>query len=123
MQAWGGAKTLFGLPTGPALRILMAFDNSAELSPDGIRIAADVLADQQTGATETLLLADGVQNLVTQSGSPQGWLDNTHLVVGSASDVWIFDTRSGDPVLMTGLTTIPQQGMPALAGVLPTNLT
>jgi hypothetical protein len=121
-QGWDGTKTGFALAAGPLPRVVMAFDNSAELSPDGRHVAADAVADSSTGTYETVLFSNGSWSVLTKLGAPQGWLDDTHVVVSSPTDVWIFDIQNGTSTLMTGLDTIPQEGMSALAGVLPTNL-
>lgn len=122
-QGWDGVKTLFTIPSNPMPKILMAWNNSAELSPDGSRIAADNLVDPQTGQTETRLLSSGASSSLTLLGAPQGWLDDSHVVVSSASAVWIVDAdNGGGATMMQGLQTIPQQGMPMLSGILPANL-
>lgn len=122
-QGWDGTKALFAIPSAPMPKILMAWNNSAELSPDGTRIAADNLVDPQTGQTETRLLSNGTSSSLTLLGAPQGWLDDSHVVVSSASAMWIVDAdHGGAPTEMQGLQTIPQQGMPMLMGILPVNL-
>jgi hypothetical protein len=121
-ESWNGVKTAFALLAGSDPRILAASVRSAELSPDGSHIAAYAVADPQTGAIETLLFADGSSSVLTTLGGPQGWLDDTHLVVSSAGAVSVFDIQSGTSTPMTGLDTIPRQGTSALTGVLPTNL-
>ncbi|MGA7910804.1 MAG: hypothetical protein WCC30_04560 [Candidatus Dormiibacterota bacterium] len=121
-QAWDGTKTAFAIPSGPPPKIFMAFANAAELSPDGASIAASVVADQPTFALETLLFNNGSSSILTQLGSPLGWLDGSHLLVSSPSAVWVIDVSTRIPNQMTNLQTVPQTGMPALAGVMPTNL-
>ncbi len=69
------------------------------------------------------MLSNGASSVLTQLGSPQGWLDSAHLVVASGTAVWIVDADNGQTATqMTGVNAIPQEGSPALAGVLPTNL-
>jgi hypothetical protein len=121
-QGWDGSKTLFAIPANPRPRILMAWNNSAELSPDGTRIAADNLVDAVTGKTETILISGGSSVSLSLLGGPQGWLDDSHVVVSSASAMWIVEARSGAATMIRGLQTIPQQGMPMLSGILPTSL-
>jgi hypothetical protein len=120
-QAWDGTKTAFSLPGGPPAHILR---NGLEihLSPDGTRLAVEVVTDQQTGAGQTVLFQNGVASIIATDVYPQGWLDNTHLVVSSGSAVEIVDVTGGPEHMMTGLKSIPQQGMPGLAGVMPANL-
>jgi hypothetical protein len=117
-QAWDGTKSQFALPSGPARRIFTAFSYT-HLSPDGTRVAADVVADPQTGSTETAVIEDGAVVFTTLVGAPQGWLDNHHLVVSNADVVFIIDLRSGAEVPMVDLMLIPNQGMPTLAGIMP----
>lgn len=122
-QGWDGAKTLFAIPANPTRKILMTWNNSAELSPDGSRIAADNLVNPQTGQAETRLISGGSSASLSLLGAPQGWLDDSHVVVSSPSGVWIVDADNGGASTeMQGLQTIPQQGMPMLMGVLPANL-
>jgi hypothetical protein len=121
-QAWDGAKTAFVLPGGPPPKIFMAFANSAELSPDGTSIAADAVADQQNFAVETLLFKGGSSSVLTRLGSPLGWLDSSRVLVSSPSAVWVIDVSTGVPTQLTGLQTVPQTGMPVLAGLMPTDL-
>jgi hypothetical protein len=121
-QGWDGAKTSFAIPVNSMPKILMPWNNSAELSPDGTRIAADNLVNE-TGKTETRLLSNGSSTSLSLLGAPQGWLDDSHVVVSSASAVWIIDAgNSSITTEMQGLQTIPQQGMPMLMGILPANL-
>jgi hypothetical protein len=120
-QAWNGTKTAFTIPGGPPAHILR---NGLEmhLAPDGNRVAVEVVTDSQTGAGDTMLFQNGAARIVARDAGPQGWLDNTHLVVWSGGGVKIVDTTSGAEQLMTALKSIPQQGMPSLAGVLPADL-
>jgi hypothetical protein len=69
-----------------------------------------------------MLFQNSTAGIVADDGSPQGWLDNTHLVVSSGSAIEIVDVTGGPKYVMTGLKAIPQQGMPELAGDLPSNL-
>jgi hypothetical protein len=121
-QAWDGTKTAFDIPSGPPPKIFMAFANAAELSPDGASIATSAVADQQTFAVETLLFKNGSSSILTQLGSPLGWLDSSRLLVSSPSAVWVIDVNTRITTQMTNLQTIPQTGMRALAGVMPTDL-
>ena len=120
-QAWNGTKTAFSIPSGPPPHIVRN-GIVTHLSPDGGRLAVDVVTDQQTGASITMLFQNGTAGVIAGDATPQGWLDKTHLVVSSGSGVKVVDTDSGAEFLMTALKTIPQQGMPQLAGVLPDNL-
>jgi len=125
-QAWDGTKTNFSLPAGPAQRIFVAW-NYTELSPAGDRVAAELMTDvgngsAGSGSTETAVLENGSVLFTTQIGGPQGWLDEDHLVVSNASQVSIVDVTTGAAVPMVGLKSIPQQGMPTLAGILPQTL-
>jgi hypothetical protein len=121
VQAWDGAKTAFTIPSGPPAHILR---NGLEmhLAPDGNRVAVEVVTDSKTGAGDTMLFQNGAARIVARDAGPQGWLDNTHLVVWSGGGVKIVDTTNGAEQLMTALKSIPQQGMPSLAGVLPADL-
>lgn len=121
-QAWDGTKTAFAIPSGPPPRIFMAFANAAELSPDGASIATSAVADQKAFAVETLLFNNGTSSILTQLGSPLGWLDSAHLLVSSPSAVWVIDVSTRIPVKIRNLELVPQTGMPVLAGVMPTNL-
>jgi hypothetical protein len=121
-QGWDGTKTAFAIPAGPPPRIFMAFANPAELSPDGTSIAADAVADPQNFAVETLIFKSGSSSILTRLGSPQGWLDSSHVVVSSPFGVWVIDVSNGVPTQMTDLQLVPQTGMPLLAGVMPANL-
>jgi hypothetical protein len=121
-QAWDGTKTAFAIPNGPPPRIFMAFANAVELSPDGASIATSAVANQQAFAVETLLFNNGTSSILTQLGSPLGWLDSSHLLVSSPSAVWVIDVSTRIPIKMRNLETVPQTGMPVLAGVMPTNL-
>jgi hypothetical protein len=69
-----------------------------------------------------MLFQNGVVTIVAGDSSPQGWLDNTHLVLSAASGVEIFDVTGATQIVMTGLKSIPQHGGPSLAGVLPADL-
>jgi hypothetical protein len=117
-QAWDGTQSavdLHGWPM-PAGRVLSGL--VTHLSPDGAWIAAasgpPPLFVETTGSNSGGYTAWGV---------PLGWLDNTHLVVSSPSELEVVDiTGAVTPVAITGLKTIPQQGEPALAGTLPANL-
>ena len=100
----------------------MAFANAVELSPDGASIATSAVANQQAFAVETLLFHNGTSSILTQLGSPLGWLDSSHLLVSSPSAVWVIDVSTRIPIKMRNLETVPQAGMPVLAGVMPTNL-
>lgn len=121
VQAWDGTKTAFSLPSGPPPHIVRN-GLVMHLSPDGSRVAVEVVTDPLTGAGNTMLFQNGAASLIARDTDPQGWLDNTHLVVVSGGGVKIVDTTSGAELLMTDLKAIPQQGMPQLAGVLPANL-
>jgi hypothetical protein len=92
------------------------------LSPDGMSLAVEVVTNQQTGAASTMLFQNGKSNLIANDVAPKGWLDNTHLVVSSASEVDILDVTTGTRRPMTDLKRIPQQGTPEFAGVMPANL-
>jgi hypothetical protein len=122
-QAWDGTQTPFTVPSGPPPKIFTAFANAAELSPDGVNIATSAISDQPSFAVETLLFKNGSSSILTRLGSPLGWLDSSHVLVSSVSAVWIVDLNNvAAPTMMQGLQTIPQQGMPALSGILPANL-
>lgn len=120
-QAWDGTKTGFGLPAGSPAQIVRN-GLVIHLSPDGTRLAAEVVTDQQAGKVSTLLFQNRAAGIIADGVSPQGWLDNTHLVVSSGSAVEIVDVAGGPERVMTGLKSIPQQGMPVLAGLMPANL-
>jgi hypothetical protein len=120
-QTWDGTKTAFRPPAGPPAHIVRN-GLVIHLSPDGIRLAADVVTNQQTGAAATMLFENGKAILIANDAAPKGWLDNTHLVVSSASEVDIVDVTTGTQRAVTDLKTIPQQGMPEFAGVMPANL-
>lgn len=122
-QEWNGVKTSWALPAGGTPKVQIASNYSAQLSPDGMRIAAEVVSDPQTGARDTVdLVADGLVSIVARSFSPEGWLDNGHLVASSAAGVWIIEVDRGGMIQMSGLRRIALQGEPRLAGVLPANL-
>ena len=122
-QDWNGAKTTFGLPSGPMPKIFLAFDELS-LSPDGTRIAAAVVTDPKTGSVETDLFGDGSQKHVTDAGGPQGWIDRSHLVVSSyaAPSVWIIDVDTGTKTQLNAPNMIAGYGQLRLAGVLPASL-
>jgi len=120
-QAWDGTKIGFALPDGPPA-LVVRNGLVIHLSPDGTRLAAEVVTDQQAGTVATMVFQNGAAGILADDGSPQGWLDNTHLVVSSGSAVEIVDVTGGPKYVMTGLKSIPQQGTPMLAGVMPANL-
>jgi hypothetical protein len=116
--AWDGTKTRLATPAGPAQRIFTASDYT-QLSPDGGRVAASVVIEATSGDTETAVIQDGSITFTSLVGSPQGWLDNDHLVISNADSVFIVDLRSHVFVPMLNLESIPQQGVPRLAGIMP----
>ena len=123
LQRWDGRKVPLPLPV-EATYVFTAFDYT-QLSPDpsGSLLAADVVIDPKTsGDTKTVVVRDGKVVFTTLVGAPQGWLDGTHLIVSNTGSVYIDDVVTGDEVMMTGLQSIPTQGMPRLAGVLPSSL-
>ncbi len=121
-QSWDGTRTEFALPKGPPPPIFTAFDDAAELSPDGMRLAVSVVLDPLSGAVTTMLLENGEATFVAPGFAPLGWLDNHRLVVRSVTEIDIVDlnTRASKP--MTNLKVIPLQGMPELMGIMPANL-
>ena len=121
-QAWDGTKSDFVIPGGTPPHDVLG-EMVIHLSPDGTRLAADVITDQKTGATSTKVFQNGSATTIPISNiAPRGWLDDTHLVVSSPDLVEIVDVVSGTMSKMTGLQLIVNQGMPVLAGTLPANL-
>lgn len=117
-ESWGGQKFEFSLATGRVPRIFPVW-TYLDLSPDGTRLLGAVVSDPGTGMLETDLFGDGTSSVVSGLGAPQGWLDDTHVVVSSSSAVWIIDLTSDSATQVTGLKTVALNGMPTLAGVLP----
>jgi hypothetical protein len=82
--------------------------NGGALSPDGAMIADC----QGSPAVVTLVVLDGTQIATQFSGTPEGWIDNTHLVLGASnSDLSIVDTRA--------FTRTPIQAQGFFAGTIP----
>jgi hypothetical protein len=120
-QAWDGNKHPFVIPSGPSANILRG-GLLVHLSPDGTRIAAEEVTNQLSGAGSTILFESGKATVIAQDYVPQGWLDSSHLVLGSADVVEVMDVNTGTSLMTTGLQRIPNQGVPQLAGVMPANL-
>jgi len=119
MQDWYQAKTDFAVPA-TAQNIFVPY---TQLSPAGDRIAVALVTDPQTGALETAVLSkDGTVHYTSLTGAPQGWLDETHLVLGSIDGVWIADITSSKVDLVRDLQRIPQSGQPQLAATVPPSL-
>ena len=121
-RAGMGPSANFLFRQGDPPKVFLAFTDGAQLSPDGTRIATASASDQQTGARATLLFDHEGDSVIAREASPQGWIDNRHLVVGSAWYVSIVDISSGAAAPMWNLITIPRQRIPSLAGVLPQDL-
>lgn len=83
-QAFDGTKTAFNIPNGPPAHIVRN-GLVIHLSPDGTQLAVDAVTDQRTGAGQTMLFQNGAATIIAGDSSPQGWLDNTHVVVSAAS--------------------------------------
>lgn len=118
-QAWDGATMDFAVPAA-AQKIFLPYSN---LSPAGDKMAVSVVTDEQTGSLETAVL-DKSGDILYRSltGAPQGWLDESHLVLGSIDGVLIADITSGRVVPISDLQRIPQQGQPHLIATLPPSL-
>jgi len=123
-QGYDGAKTTFELPAGPPPRIFTAFQKGAGLSPDGQRIAAPGYPTDSSQTTgDTYLISGGSANLLTHAGSPLGWIDDTHLVLGNGRQVYVIDTANPSNVLSeVSSLNVPNGIFASVAGVLPTNL-
>jgi hypothetical protein len=121
-QAWDGSRTRFALPSGPPPRVLLGNSRSPHLSPDGTRIAAEVVVDPQTGAVGTMVLQAGVAKVIRPDRAPLGWLDADHLAVSSGHEVDFLDLRVGTESLVGGYHPLPDYGTPLLLGVIPANL-
>jgi hypothetical protein len=123
-QGYDGAKTTFDLPAGPPPRIFTAFQKGAGLSPDGQRIAVQgspTDSSQTTG--DTYLVSAGSANLLTHAGSPLGWIDDTHLVLGNGGQTYVIDASNPSNVLsVVSAANAPNGIYATVAGVLPTNL-
>jgi hypothetical protein len=120
-QGWDGAKSMFTMPAGPS-PALVRNQMIVHLSPNGTRIAAEIITDQKTNASSTTVFHDGSATKIPGDVAPQGWMDATHLVVSSPDVVEIVDVSTGSNIEMKGLKIIGSQGMPQLAGTLPANL-
>jgi hypothetical protein len=82
--------------------------NGGALTPDGSMIADC----QGSPAVVTLVVLDGTQIATQFSGTPAGWIDNTHLVLSaSSSDLSIVDARA--------FTRTPIQAQGFFAGTIP----
>src|SRR5712691_7745075 len=82
--------------------------NGGALSPDGSMIADC----QGSPAVVTLVVPDGTQIATQFSGTPVGWIDNTHLVLGASnSELSIVDARA--------FTRSPIQAQGFFAGTIP----
>ena len=76
---------------------------------------------QTTGDTD--LVSDGSFTVLTHAGSPLGWIDDTHLVLGNGARVYVIDTSNPSSVLSeVGELNVPNGIFASVAGVLPTNL-
>ncbi len=120
-QAWDGTKRAFGIPSGPSAKVVR-YGLTVHLSPDGARIAAEVVTDQVTGAGSTILFGSGKATVIAGDFVPQGWLDDTHLVLSNADVVELMDVNTGASAMTTDLQRIFGNGVPQLAGVMPANL-
>ncbi len=81
------------------------------LSPDGLMIADC----QGSPPVVTLVVTDGTQISTPFSGTPAGWIDNTHLVLrASSSDLSIVDARA--------FTATPSQAQGFFGGTIPGGL-
>ena len=120
-ESWSGQKSVFSVAAGPVPKIFPVWEY-LDLSPDGTRILSAVVSNSSSGALETDLFGDGASSLVSALGSPQGWLDDTHVLVSSSSAVWVLDLTTDSATQVTGLKTIALEGTPSLAGVLPGGL-
>jgi hypothetical protein len=118
VQSWDGAKVDFALPA-EARRVFVPY---TYLSPAGDQMAVAIVTDVSTGKLKTAVLAGGAIRFTSLAGTPQGWLDETHLVLSTADTVSIVDIASGVLVEVTDLKAIPQQGQPHLVGTLPPSL-
>ena len=123
-EGYDGSKTTFAVPTAPAPRILTAFAHTAQLSPDGTRLAATVVsADPNRGSDDTVIIGDGTLTTVSHLGAPLGWIDDSRIVVAGGFNAYVVDTADPSSVLaMFSQAPRPAGGFPTLAGVLPTNL-
>lgn len=123
-QGFDGTKVRFDLPSGPPPRILTAFADVAQLSPDGSEIALTRLPDDPNQVSDdTFLIRGGTATVLTHVGGPIGWIDTTHLMVAASFQAYIVDTADPSSVLSLVGAESPQIGFATLAGVLPTNLT
>jgi hypothetical protein len=78
------------------------------LSPDGSMIADC----QGSPPVVTIVVGDGTRIATQYSGTPLGWIDNTHFVLSAAnSDLSIVDARA--------FTTAPTQARGFFAGTIP----
>jgi hypothetical protein len=121
LEAWDGTERELALPPGAARHIVTGWSYT-ELSPDGKRVAAELVTDPATGATETAVIQDGSIVYTTEAGAPEGWLDADHLVVQNADQVTIVNVVTGDVVEMLKLEKIPRAGTPSFVGTMPEEL-
>jgi hypothetical protein len=121
-QSWDGTQAPFAIPSGPPPKIFMAFVSAVHLSPDGATLACAVVADPQTFALQTMLLQNGKAQFIAPGFVPMGWFDSGHIILGTGFDVEIMDVATQAVVRATDLRAIPQQGRPALTGILPADL-
>src|SRR4029077_245159 len=85
--------------------------NGGALATDGSMIADC----QGSPAVVTLVVNDGTQIATPFSGTPVGWIDNTHLVISASnSDLSIVDARA--------FTRTPIQAQGFFAGIIPGGL-
>jgi len=121
-QGWDGSRTTFAVPPGPPPRILMGNSRSPHLSPDGTRLAAEVVVNADTNAIASTVLQHGELTVVRPDRAPLGWLDADHLAVASGHEVDFLDLRRDIESLVGGYHPLPNYGTPQLVGVMPSNL-
>lgn len=120
-ERWDGTKQPIPLPGGVGQNIVSGWRDT-ELSPDGSRVAAELVTDPATSSTETAVIEGGSIVFTTERGVPLGWLDENHLLVASLEFLLIFDVSTGQENAVMGLAFFLNAGTYTFMGVLPADL-
>jgi hypothetical protein len=118
-QDWTEATTHFRLD--PAGAVSQVQESYVALSPDGSRVAAAVRASSAASNTAELF-AHGSEASLAPNAAPLGWLDADHVLLLTSTGLALADVAGKSVTPVTGLSTLPGQGLPSFLGILPAAL-
>jgi hypothetical protein len=117
-QNWDGTKQSLALPACAPQNIVTGW-RYTELSPQGVRVSAELVTDPATSATEAAVIQAGAIIYSTDTGVPLGWLDESHLLLESLNGLSIVDLRTGRSTPVVGLAWLPKDGNETFMGAMP----